>query len=199
MNDETARERWLPLALAGGGLLFGLALGLMVFFGNSLSAWLTAAPSTLAGAATSTPAPAPVVGAPAPDFTLTDLQGQSVSLSDYRGQVVLLNFWATWCGPCEAEMPTLEQRYQTLQGNGFVVLGVNADESEPEVTAFVRRLNLSFPVVLDPGNKINTLYRVRGYPTTIIIAPDGTVARVHVGYLTERQLDTYLSALGLGG
>lgn len=199
MNDETTRERWLPLALAGGGLLFGLALGLMVFFGNSLSAWLTAAPNTLAGAATSTPAPAPVVGAPAPDFTLTDLQGQSVSLSDYRGQVVLLNFWATWCGPCEAEMPTLEQRYQTLQGNGFVVLGVNADESEPEVTAFVRRLNLSFPVVLDPGNKINTLYRVRGYPTTIIIAPDGTVARVHVGYLTERQLDTYLSALGLGG
>lgn len=199
MNDENTRERWLPLMLAGGGLLFGLVLGLAVFFGNNLSGWLAAAPNPPAGGSTATPAPAPVVGAPAPNFTLTNLQGEAVSLSDYRGSVVLLNFWATWCGPCEAEMPTLEQRYQTLQNNGFVVLGVNADEGQPEVQAFVNRLNLSFPIVLDPGNTVNTLYRVRGYPTTILIAPDGTVARVHVGYLTERQLDTYLSALGLGG
>src|ERR1051325_3934448 len=106
-----------PWLIVGAGLLFGLGLGLILFYG--LPAWPVVSQSfTLPitpGGPTLTPAPGPCVGAPAPDFTLKDLAGNTVTLSKLKGQVVLLNFWATWCGPCRVEMPAIQHRYETFK------------------------------------------------------------------------------------
>jgi len=180
------------LALMGAGLLVGLLAGLVVFIGAPQ--WAPAP----AGAA-ATPAPAPVVGAPAPDFTLNELGGGQVTLSSFNGQVVLINFWATWCGPCELEMPGIEAQYQAVKDQGFTVLAVNLDEPDTLVSDFVTRLGLSFPILLDPGATVNDLYRVRGYPTTYIVDREGVIVQVHVGYMNEGQLTGYLAKLGLAG
>jgi len=116
----------------GLGLLVGLLAGLVVFVG--VPDWAV----SLGGAGlgpTSTPAPAPVVGAPAPDFALSDLDGGEVRLTDLQGQVVLINFWATWCGPCRLEMPAIEAEYQARKAQGFAVLAVDLDESADDVRA----------------------------------------------------------------
>ena len=194
------------LLLLGAGLLIGLAAGLVVFYGipalptvGQPVAAASGGPTPLGGAqAASTPAPAPVVGAPAPDFTLNDLAAKPVTLSSFKGQIVLINFWATWCGPCRIEMPAIERRYAALEDQGFVVLAVDVDEPITDVGAFVHDLNLTFPVLLDPGATVNDLYRVRGLPTTFIVDRDGMISQLHIGLMTEDQLDGYLSKLGLG-
>lgn len=182
------------LLIIGAGLLFGLLAGGLIFFGLPA---LRAAPGAAAQTPAGPPAPAPVVGAPAPDFVLTDLEGRKVRLSDFKGQVVLLNFWATWCGPCEAEMPAIEDRYTTFKSQGLVVLGVNQDEDAETVRAFVDRLGVTFTVVLDPGAVVGELYRARGLPTTFIVDRDGQIIVQKVGFMSDRQLDQYLSQAGL--
>ena len=139
---------------------------------------------------------APEVGAEAPDFVLRDLAGNDVRLSDYRGETVLLNFWATWCGPCRLEMPAIEGRYQAFKEDDFNVLAINFDESEDAVREFRDELGLSFPLLLDPGGNVQHLYRIRGYPSTVFVDPEGVVSIVHIGILTEGQLDQYLLELG---
>jgi cytochrome c biogenesis protein CcmG/thiol:disulfide interchange protein DsbE len=139
-------------------------------------------------------APAPEVGAPAPDFTALTPQGDRVSLSDLRGQVVLINFWATWCAPCRVEMPAIQARYNR---GGFTVLAVDFDENAELVQAFVDGLGLSFPVLLDPGGEIQNLYRVRGYPTSFFVDADGIIRVFHIGDMSETELDNYLSHLGV--
>jgi peroxiredoxin len=182
------------LLIMGAGLLLGLAAGLVVFIGLPDFG----APGA-AQAPAGTPAPAPIVGAPAPDFTLKDLSGSDVTLSGLRGQVVLINFWATWCGPCRLEMPAIQAEYEELRASGLMVLAVNLDEPQPAVQAFADELGLTFPVLLDPGAKVNDLYRVRGYPTTFFVDREGVVARLHVGIMSESQLRDYLDRLGLVG
>ena len=149
------------------------------------------------GGATLTPAPAAVVGAPAPDFTLTDLGEKTVTLSNLKGQVVLINFWATWCGPCRVEMPAIQHRYETFKDQGFTVLAVDFDEPLTEVSAFARALNLTSTVLLDPGGSVNELYHVRGYPSTFMVDRSGVIKKLHIGLMTEKQLDNYLASLGL--
>jgi peroxiredoxin len=182
------------LLIMGLGLLLGLLAGLIVFVGPP--SWPFGQQSTPEGTP-ATPAPAPVTGAPAPDFTLEDLDGNPVRLADLEGQVVLLNFWATWCGPCRLEMPALQARYDALKAQGFTVLAVNMDEPRDDAALFAQDLGLSFPVLLDPGASVNDLYRVRGYPTTYIVDREGLISRQHVGILSEGQLDDYLSQVGL--
>lgn len=120
---------------------------------------------------------APVeLDAEAPDFTLKNVAGEPVSLSDYRGQVVLLNFWATWCPPCKAEMPSMETLYRMLKDEGLVFLAVNAEPNGPEVVpAFLEKNPHSFPILLDDKGVVQKLYGVYKFPETFIIRRDGTI------------------------
>jgi peroxiredoxin len=126
-----------------------------------------------------------VAGAPATDFTLRDLDGRQVHLSDYGGKVVLLDFWATWCVPCAAELPQLEELYQKRKDGGFVVLGISMDgpETVAQVVPFARRYNLSFPTLLDEETKVVSIYNPkRVAPMTVLIDKRGIISRVRNGY-----------------
>lgn len=127
-------------------------------------------------------------GSPAPDFTLTDISGKKVSLSELKGKVVLLNFWATWCGPCRAEMPGLNKLYQELREKGLVVLAISVDASDKPVKEFMKDKKFSFPVLLDTDKEVSfDDYAVMGLPTTIIIDRKGLIAEKVLG---EREWDT---------
>jgi peroxiredoxin len=139
-------------------------------------------------------APAPEVGAVAPEISLQSLQGELMSLVDLRGQVVLINFWATWCGPCKLEMPAIQARYND---GGFAVLAVDFNEPADRVQAFVDDLDLSFPILLDPGGLVQEQYRVRGYPTTFFVDADGIIRVLHIGEMSEEILDQYLAQMGV--
>jgi thiol-disulfide isomerase/thioredoxin len=114
---------------------------------------------------------------PAPGFTLEDMDGEPHSLADYRGQVVLINFWATWCPPCRKEMPSLEALYQELKGEGFTVLALNQWESEELVFPFLGQLDVypTFPILFDPESEIAEAYGVKGLPASFVVDPEGRV------------------------
>jgi peroxiredoxin len=119
---------------------------------------------------------------PAPAFTLTTLEGQPSGLSAYKGQVVMVNFWATWCGPCQQEMPLLDQMYKKYKGGGFTLIGVNVDKEAPAVKALLTRKPVSFPVLLDPANSVSKAYHVDEMPSSVIIDRKGVIRYVHRGY-----------------
>lgn len=172
-----------------------LVVGIFIFV---LVAYSAATPdANNSGVNTSGLEVAPVKGALAPDFELAGLDGEVVKLSDFRGQVVLVNFWATWCGPCRLEMPALQSRYEKY-GSDFAILAVDNDESAEAVDAFFKELNLSFQPLLDPGAETQELYRVRGYPSSVFIDADGVIQIVHIGMMTEGQLDDYLLEMNIG-
>jgi len=126
---------------------------------------------------------------PVPNFTLTAAQTQkSVSLSDLRGQPVVLNFWATWCGPCRVEMPAFQAAYQANQHQNLSVLAINYGEQREIVLDFGAEMGLTFPLLLDPDGSAQTLFQIRGYPSTMFIASDGTLVATHIGLLTKGQL-----------
>lgn len=125
-------------------------------------------------------------GQRAPDFSLQTVNGQMLALSDLRGQVVLINFWATWCDPCRAEMPTFETIYETYRSDGFVILAINYDESVETVRDFVEQSGLTFPVLLDPGGTVNEdMYgdRILGHPTSFLIDANGVIVRHFPGVI----------------
>jgi thiol-disulfide isomerase/thioredoxin len=116
----------------------------------------------------------------APDFTLLDIDGQQVSLQQYRGKVVFLNFWATWCIPCREEMPALERLHQTYQQD-LAIISIDLKESVDQVKAFFQKHSLSFPSLLDPNGVVFRDYLVAGMPTTYLIDRDGTMLARGVG------------------
>jgi peroxiredoxin len=134
-------------------------------------------------------------GKQAPDFSLERLEGGEVSLSDHRGDVVLINFWATWCAPCRAEIPAIESVHQARQNDGFVVLGVNYQESRDVVEPFARELAVTYPVLLDESGRIMETYRAIGLPMSVLVDREGIIRVRHTGVLTEEQLDGYLEDL----
>ncbi|MCS6943875.1 MAG: TlpA disulfide reductase family protein [Sutterellaceae bacterium] len=120
--------------------------------------------------------------APAPDFVLKTLAGPNVRLREQRGQVVMINFWATWCGPCRVEMPHLNRLYEKYRAAGFQLLGVNIDEDPAQAQQLASKLNLRFPVLLDSGKQVSRLYDLTTMPSTVLIDRDGRVRYVHRGY-----------------
>lgn len=122
------------------------------------------------------------VGLPAPDFTFPDVDGKMVSLSDYKGKVVLVNIWATWCPSCVDEMPSMEKLYQKLKGEDFEILAVSIDSLGARVVApFMKKYNLTFPALIDSGGTIRILYRTTGVPESFIIDKNGILAQKIIG------------------
>lgn len=119
---------------------------------------------------------------PAPDFTLKSLSGENVRLSELRGQVVMINFWASWCGPCRQEMPLLEALYQRYNALGFELLGVNVEQDVDDAKRWLADTKVSFPVLLDPSNELTRKYDVRAMPSTVLVDRDGNMRHLHKGY-----------------
>ena len=129
--------------------------------------------------------------ASAPDFTLRTLNGgPNLRLAEQRGRVVMVNFWATWCGPCRQEMPQLDRLYQKYKSSGFVLLGVNVDEDARKASDVAAKLGVTFPVLLDTDKAVSKLYDLSTMPSTVIIDRDGKVRYFHRGYLAGYE-DNY--------
>ena len=125
---------------------------------------------------------APKTGFLAPDFTLTSTDGETFSLSALRGRPVILNFWATWCPPCRAEMPAFEEAWQRYKADGVLILGVNQGESKSAVERFARQeVGTTFPLLLDQTTEVGAIYAVRALPTTVFIDADGRIQDLKVG------------------
>lgn len=121
-------------------------------------------------------------GGPAPQFTLGSRAGKDVSLAQFHGQVVMLNFWASWCGPCRQEMPLLEGIYKKYGKMGFVLLGVNVEPDSQAAQEWLKQTPVSFPILFDKDSKVSKLYEVAGMPSTVIIDRGGKVRMLHRGY-----------------
>ena len=128
-------------------------------------------------------------GSEAPDFQLQSLDGQKVSLSELRGRPVVLNFWASWCGPCRMEMPVFQEVYtdEMWRAGGLVILAVNLGESPELVQEFVDFYGLTFPILLDPRSRVGMIYNAAALPTTYFIDNDGIIRSIKRGAFTNRQ------------
>jgi peroxiredoxin len=115
------------------------------------------------------------------EFSLQNLAGREISLGSFRGKVVFLNFWATWCGPCRAEIPSMQLLYSELEDRGFTIVAVNSQEAADQVRSFVNEAGMSFPVLLDSTGRIGAAYSVRAIPTTYVIDPSGAIRGRMVG------------------
>ena len=217
-------QKWMRYTVKAGGVLL-ILIGIMTFTGwmNGISSYLSSAslpqsePSASQSqqsdpAGTTSQAPAPSSSSsqpeedgqqavPAPDFTLTDQYGNTHTLSDYQGKVVFLNFWATWCPPCQQEMPHIEELYQEygLNEGEVVILGVanpktdehphNQDVTQQEVTDFLTENSYTFPVVMDLTGEIFASYGIRAFPTTFMIDRDGNVYGYVPGAMTKEVME----------
>ena len=134
---------------------------------------------------------------PAPDFTLKSNSGKNIKLSELRGQVVMINFWASWCGPCRQEMPLLEQLYKKYKPMGFTLLGVNVEENSNDAIKWLKGMEVSFPILFDNESKVSDGYNVSAMPTTLIIDRDGNMRYYHRGYMpgTEDEYQQQIRAL----
>ena len=147
--------------------------------GSKLKSWMRAAALTGALAVTS------LVGASAsmaPSFTLPSRSGDTVSLAQLKGKVVMLNFWASWCGPCRQEMPLLDQMHKRYSALGFTLVGVNVDANSKDAEAWLSKTPVSFPVLFDRESKVSKLYDVNAMPSTVFIDRKGNVRYLHRGY-----------------
>ena len=148
-----------------------------------------AAIPALAAAATALQA-----GAPAPAFQLNSSAGKPTALADFKGQIVLLNFWASWCGPCRQEMPILEQLNRQYHNKGVTLLGVNVEPDSAAAVNWLKATPVSFPILFDVDSKVSKLYEVEGMPNTVIVDRKGLVRYIHRGYSAGAEND-YLNQI----
>lgn len=180
---ETVRPgRFKGLLFLGVGLLAGMLLAGVILFS--------------VGPGGSLKAPPPATGKPIPEFNLSTLQGIEMRSADLKGQPVVINFWATWCGPCREEMPLLERTARALQGKA-VFLAINDNEDPQLVREFAQTNGLSFPILMDPGGTITSRFYVQSYPTTFFIDGEGILRVEHIGQMDETLMYQYLEAAGL--
>jgi peroxiredoxin len=138
----------------------------------------------------------PVSGV-APNFTLQTLDGRTTSLAEHKGEVVMINFWATWCAPCRQEMPHLEALYQRYGALGFTLLGVNVEEDPAGAEQWLAQTPVSFPILFDPKNEVSELYDVIAMPSTVLVDRKGNLRYLHHGYKPgyENEYQTQIRAL----
>jgi peroxiredoxin len=186
MSGISARKtNYLPFILVAAGLLLiiGVALYLQFNQGESLEEFDEMI------------LPPIEVDQPAPELTLFDLDGNQVSLSDFMGQVVLLNNWATWCPPCREEMPEFQAYYQKYRDSGFEVVAIEAGDPEPEVRRFVEEQGLEFVVLLDPGNISLITFQNSSLPNSFVIDRQGHLRFAWVGAINLPTLEKYVTPL----
>ncbi|MBE0409966.1 MAG: redoxin domain-containing protein [Anaerolineales bacterium] len=183
-----------PLFIVLYGLILGAGLGLLIFIVIGVGQNSSDSDSILAGRNVPN---AFGIGSPAVNFELEDLEGNIISLKDFRDKAVLINFWATWCGPCRFEMPAIQSRFDQYEDD-LDVIAINFDEPARVVQQFIDELGLTFTVLLDPGGTVQREYRVRAYPTTYFLDKEGVVKFLHIGYMSESQIDQYLNQIGIG-
>jgi peroxiredoxin len=157
--------------------------------GLRLSMFKAVLGAALVAGAVATPA-AVTPATKAPDFALRSLEGPNLRLQEQRGRVVMVNFWATWCGPCRVEKQHLARLYDKYHASGFQLLGVNIDEDPRQAASLATKLGLRFPVLLDTEKKVSKLYDLSTMPSTVLIDRDGKVRYVHRGYRDGYE-DTY--------
>ena len=153
---------------------------------------------TLSVIAPTTLAASGLTGSPAPDFALKSSTGENLRLSEYRGDVVMINFWATWCGPCRQEMPLLDELYTRYERVGFSLLGVNIDDDSQRAMDMISDLGVTFPVLFDDRKEVSKLYQVDAMPVTVLVDREGSVRYVHHGYkpgYEQQYLDEIRSLL----
>lgn len=179
------RGKVIALALIGAGLII---LGAAAFMYLPKPNAAAESPQTMSAV--------PVeVSYAAPELTLTDLQGGPVALADYRGTVVLVNNWATWCPPCKAEMPTLQAYYEKHQVEGFTIIAIEAGDPLAEVVEFVAEYGLTFPVWPDAAMKSISAFRNQGLPSSYLIDRSGTVRLAWAGAVSRDMLEKYVTPL----
>jgi peroxiredoxin len=151
--------------------------------------------TALSAVATLTAAAATLqTGAAAPAFQLNSNTGKPLALADFRGQIVLLNFWASWCGPCRQEMPILEQLNRQYHGKGVTLLGINVEPDSAAAVSWLKATPVTFPILFDTDSKVSSLYEVAGMPNTVIIDRKGQVRYIHRGYSAGAEND-YLNQI----
>ena len=195
------KQRTFIITLATVFVLFGL-LGCIIL---SIALWQLAgektafmdAPTSSPQRSTEQPDPGEaVIGEIAPDFTLVDIRDdEQVSLSQFNGQPVMLNFWATWCPPCRKEMPLLQNAYEEHQGDGLIILTIAVSDKANNVLDFSDQHDLTFPLLIDTKDQVAVQYKVLGIPTSYFIDSDGVIASVQVGDLTAPALDRHLEEI----
>lgn len=131
------------------------------------------------------------IGKKAPEFQLETLEGNSTKLSKYRGKKVIINFFATWCQPCKAEMPLLQKYYEQNQSN-VEILGINID-TQSDVKGFVKKLGVDFPILLDKKDKVNTLYEIQPIPTSYLVDENGIIINKHIGSFSNKSFETFMN------
>ena len=164
-----------------------LIVGSVIAIGAVLALAFATTPRASAGPAQ--------IGKPIGNFTLTDLNGVTHSIADYKGRPVLINSWATWCPPCKAEMPALHEFYLKHKAEGFELLAINSGEGRSAVQQFIGQTGFTFPVLLDTNKDVLDGLGVSGLPTSIFVGRDGTVKTIHVGGLTPEMIEQRLTPL----
>lgn len=195
MNLMNQKARSGNPARKTAAILFGLGLILL----GAMVALLIFKPASPASPSSSNPNRNSVipmdVSFQAPDLTLIDLTGNQVSLADYRGQVILVNNWATWCPPCKAEMPDLQAYYEKHQHQGFVLIGIESGESASEVAQFVESFRLTFPIWLDPQGVALQVFQNYNLPNSYVIDRTGMVRLTWTGAIRAEVLEDYVTQI----
>jgi peroxiredoxin len=176
------------LGLIGAGICLAFALALLATAGLPERA-------AYSGQITDAGVFAPEIAALAPPFSAASTKGERVNLLALRGAPVIINFWATWCEPCAVEMPELQALYEARQSEGLRVLAINLGEPAATIEAWSQSYDLTFDLLLDPQGEIAASYRLRGQPSTYVVAPDGTVTAIFYGPTNVAQLDAALAPL----
>jgi len=178
-----------------GGSLVLLVVLLLVLFGRKDEVESQTASVESSDAQSSYSVTPGEVNFPAPELALENVNGETESLEDYRDKVVLVNNWATWCPPCKAEIPTLEEYYKAHSAEGFIIIGIEAGESQTEVLDFVKGAGITYPIWLDPHNSSLMAFKTGGLPNSFVIDRKGTVCLAWVGEINRTMLEKYVTPI----